>query len=332
MKQLQGAMEAITSPKLSAEINFGSKDFSMTAWVRTVPQFLEGYILRKRPSPGSTLSCVGWHLHRILGPGLHYGAHDFDPRVGPFTNTDQDQYEVKLDKAEPFEPEQFALLTMIVSVGKVTFFRNVDELGNSSLPRGGMTDCFNGGEGTLIGDPGLELGVVRYYPFALTKVKIEELFKQGGMLNDISTGTQPEFTDSSQIGTLGRSLGESINQVDLKVRGRTADSQINVILQASSLNPTPATVRSPRGPLGDIPAAITTTNDAGNRPFYQLLIGPYLLDDTSTDTTPNPDRYISNAPSFSGTGATFTYWYRPNCPSGAYCGSYVLLKKNTDRK
>jgi hypothetical protein len=68
-------MEVFTAPKLAAEINFGTKVFSMTAWVRTVPQFLEGYILRKRPTAGSSLSCVGWHLHALTGPGLHYGAH-----------------------------------------------------------------------------------------------------------------------------------------------------------------------------------------------------------------------------------------------------------------
>jgi hypothetical protein len=100
------------------------------------------------------------------------------------------------------------------------------------------------------------------------------------------------------------------------------DTQVNVILQAGRLNPPAATARSPRGPLGDIAAATTTTNDVGNRPFYQLLTGPYLLDSTNGDPdASNPDRYISNVPSFSGTGATFTYWYRPNCGEGNYCGS-----------
>jgi hypothetical protein len=158
--------------------------------------------------------------------------------------------QVPLAKPVPWEAEKFMLLTMVVSEDRVEFYRNVDYLGNSSLPRIGLTDCFNGGEGTLIGDPGLELGVVRYYPFSLTLNKIEEvslsknlssgniihrtyttrdslkgftvwqLFKQGGMLNDISTGTEPQFADTSQIGTLGRSLGESITKVDLKVQNR----------------------------------------------------------------------------------------------------------------
>ena len=175
MIQLWGDMESFTGPKLSAEINFGAKEFSLTAWVRTVPQFLDGYILRKRPSPGSSLSCVGWYLHRNNGAALHYGAHDFDPRLSPFETAAQDQYEARMATAIPFEPDTYVLLTIVVSQTTVQYFKNTEFLGSSSLPRPDLTDCFNGGEGTLIGDPGLELGVVRYYPFSLTTLQIEEV-------------------------------------------------------------------------------------------------------------------------------------------------------------
>jgi len=174
--QLWGDKEFFTGPKLSAEINFGTKEFSLTAWVRTVPQFLDGYILRKRPSPGSSLSCVGWHLHRNFGPALHYGAHDFDPRLSPFeTATQQQQYEARMAAASLFEPDTYVLLTMVVYNTTVHFFKNTELLGSSPLPRPDLTDCFNGGEGTLIGDSGLELGAVRYYPFSLTTLQIEEV-------------------------------------------------------------------------------------------------------------------------------------------------------------
>ena len=175
MLQLWGDMQFFTEPKLSGEINFGTKTFSMTAWVRTVPQFLDGYILRKRPSTGSSQSCVGWYLHSDFGPALHYGAHDFDPRSSPFEITTQEQYEVKPPTAQPLEPGIYALLTLVVTPTTVEFFRNTDPLGSAPLPRPSLTDCFNGGEGTLIGDPGLELGVVRYYPFSLTSLQIEEV-------------------------------------------------------------------------------------------------------------------------------------------------------------
>jgi len=87
-------MEVFTRAKLGAEINFGTEAFSMTAWVKTVPQFLQGYvrkylhtfwflpavtgqtarswlygtylhsvqIIRKRPVSGSALSCkIRWN-------------------------------------------------------------------------------------------------------------------------------------------------------------------------------------------------------------------------------------------------------------------------------
>jgi hypothetical protein len=174
MLQLWGDMEFFTEPKISGEISFGTANFSMTAWVRTVPQFLDGYILRKRPSPGSSQSCVGWYLHRNFGLALHYGAHDFDPLSSPFETKTQVQFEAK-PEAQPFEPDIYALLTMVVTSTTVQFFKNTKSIGSAPLPRPSLTDCFNGGEGTLIGDPGLELGVVRYYPFSLTSLQIEEV-------------------------------------------------------------------------------------------------------------------------------------------------------------
>lgn len=68
----------------------------------TVCETPDRYILRKRPEPGSKLSCIGWHLHQAKGPALHYGAHDFDPRVGPYTDTSELQYESRLAKEKPF--------------------------------------------------------------------------------------------------------------------------------------------------------------------------------------------------------------------------------------
>ena len=42
--QLQGAIEIFTEPKLRGEIMLGAKEFSFTAWVRSVPQFLQGLV------------------------------------------------------------------------------------------------------------------------------------------------------------------------------------------------------------------------------------------------------------------------------------------------
>ena len=94
---------------------------------------------------------------------MHYGAHDFDPRISPFEEaTGVEQHEANLGKVVPFQSDTFALLTIVVTQKDVTFYRNIENLGNSTLPRPSLTDCFNGGEGMLVGDAGLELGVCQY--------------------------------------------------------------------------------------------------------------------------------------------------------------------------
>ena len=330
--QLQGSMETFTRPKLGKQINFGTESFTMTAWVRTVPQFLEGYILRKRPEPGSTLSCVGWNLHATKGPALHYGAHDFDPREGPWTSSSSSQYECRLKDDKPFEPGSFTMLTLVVYQTHAVFFKNIEMTGNATLPRASVTDCFNGGEGTLVGDPGLELGVVRYWPYALSITNIEEIFRQGGTLSDLSTGSEPEYGEDSEIGVIGRALGEGVTKVDIAVGGREEKTQINVILQSGKDNPPPPTVRSPAAPFGQIAANPTPIND-GTHTYTSLFLGPGLL--TSSAGRPVTDhRTITGAPGFSGTGATFTYWARFNNKWSGHgsIGMYILQKHTTGRE
>jgi hypothetical protein len=41
----------------------------------------------------------------------------------------------------------------------VTFYRNMERLGSAAMPRR-LTDCFNGLEGIVLGDAGLQLGQV----------------------------------------------------------------------------------------------------------------------------------------------------------------------------
>jgi hypothetical protein len=120
-----------------------------------------------------------------------------------------------------------------------------------------------------------------------------------------TAGTEPEYADSSEIGAMGRMIGESISKVDLRVQQRKENTEVNVILQAGKMNPAPATVRSPVGPLGNIEAELTSRTDTGNRMYYRLVEGPSFLGETT-----NNHRSITNFPSFFNTGATFTYWYR----------------------
>ncbi len=52
------------------------------------------------------------------------------------------------------------MVTERVQGGNVTFYRDLELLGELAMPRQ-LTDCNNGLEGILLGDPGLILGQVR---------------------------------------------------------------------------------------------------------------------------------------------------------------------------
>ena len=44
------------------DLNIQAPTISFTSWIRTTPQFVSGYLIRKRPSQTSDLSCWGWFL------------------------------------------------------------------------------------------------------------------------------------------------------------------------------------------------------------------------------------------------------------------------------
>jgi hypothetical protein len=115
---------------------------------------------------------------------------------------------------------------------------------------------------------------------------------------------------------MGRTMGESISKVDLHVRENKENTEVNVILQSGKLNPSPAAVRSPVGPLGNIAAETTVRTDTGNRQYYRLVEGPYFLSKTTSN-----HRSITSFPSFANTGATFTYWYRHTECAVEDCGT-----------
>ena len=162
--------------------------FSFTAWIRLTPDFSSGYIFRKRivsAGPGSGLSCWGWYIRLDGGPEFHYGAHDFFPVSSNSTGSDL-QEQVGLGMRAKIPANTDMLLTMIVTGSRVVFYHDLNLLGVSPLPRT-FTDCANNTEGILIGDAGLELGQVRFYPKELGFLQIQEIFEGGATLADIST-------------------------------------------------------------------------------------------------------------------------------------------------
>lgn len=70
------------------------------------------------------------------------------------------QISVGLSTPGSLAADQFHMLTMVVDQSKVHFYRNTDYLGAVDLPRP-VTDCFNDGEGLLVGESGMDLSLVR---------------------------------------------------------------------------------------------------------------------------------------------------------------------------
>ena len=146
--QLLGPLQTFSVPKhLSVDITIQAQSLSFTAWVRTSPLFVKGYIVRKRLLPagyGSEFSCWGWYLDRRKGAQFHYGVHDIFP-IEPSDGKLQ-QVEAKLESPPEFRPGQFTLITAIVTQTNVTFWSNLEELGSVRINRP-LTDCFNDADG-----------------------------------------------------------------------------------------------------------------------------------------------------------------------------------------
>lgn len=175
-KQLVTHAEKFSSPKVlgGLQLSVQIPEFSFTAWVSTEPQFVSAYILKKRimpAGPGSELACWGWFLSANDGPQLHYGAHDFYDRTDSLMKR---QEVVGLGSSVPFQSEHFALMTVVVAGEDDSFYKNLELQGSAKMPRP-VTDCFNNLEGVLVGDTGMTIAQLRFYPQAMTLSSIEEV-------------------------------------------------------------------------------------------------------------------------------------------------------------
>jgi len=68
--QLVGALKSFSNPEILSglELSIMNPEFSFTCWIKTTPQFVSGYLVRKRPAASgaaSHLSCWSWFLGRI---------------------------------------------------------------------------------------------------------------------------------------------------------------------------------------------------------------------------------------------------------------------------
>ena len=85
-----------------------------------------------------------------------------------------------------FPSGKITLLTVVINNSHARFYHNIDTLETVSMPRP-MTDCFNNQEGIFVGDTGMELGQLRFYPRALSTANVKEIFQYGSTLEDLAT-------------------------------------------------------------------------------------------------------------------------------------------------
>jgi hypothetical protein len=77
--QLIGELKSFDGPEVQGgfDLSIQSPSFSFSVWLRLSPQFVRGYIIRKKPMATSELVCWAWYVDATYGPQIHLGAHDF---------------------------------------------------------------------------------------------------------------------------------------------------------------------------------------------------------------------------------------------------------------
>jgi len=318
-------------PMPGPEMSLKSAHFSFVAWVKTSQEFSQGYIFRKRPiSRDEELTCWGWYLHAIDGPSFIYAGHDHFPT----STTSSKQISLGLKGENPVKPDEFSMLSIVVSPTEVRFFQNDRLSGTITLPRP-VTDCFNNGQGLWLGDSGLELGLVRYFPIELSASLIEELMVSGDLLSDIATGSKPRVQVDNEIQSVGRSISEQVNVVSRGVEARHQEETLTGVLKEVAEHETrqflnPPFPKYPNAKVGDqkYGGEMKDIDDEElDRPYYLLFRGPEILSTTSDEDARNMTQW----PRFFGTGATFTFWYRHvDCPV-ASCGVFLFTAEDPIR-
>jgi hypothetical protein len=317
--QLIGNLEKFTKPRVLSgfDLSVRAPTVAFTAWVKTTPQFQSGYLIRKRPSsfgPASSLSCWAWFLDAHEGPKFVLGAHDFSPRNAAHLKgkSRQDTVSIKsTTNSRELVPGVYFLLTVVVNSTHAVFYQNVDLLGASRMPRP-LTDCLNP-EGILVGDADTELGQLRFYPRPLSLANVQEIYKYGSTLADISTGATAFEVGAMGLPAVQKSLEGSVSQVHSAVEHRQNDIDIGQISALGDLEPAVkddapdydgagAHYLEKAGDLVNL-ALINynkTKVTTDNRTYHKIFSGPNRVGSIA----------FYNIPETPGGGVTMSFWYK----------------------
>ena len=188
------------------------------------------------------------------------------------------------------------------------------------LPRV-ITDCYSS-EGLWVGDAGLYIGKLNFYPTQLTPQQIREIHQGGSTLADMASGSDP--ADAEITPTLySKHVFDATDypkQFQLNAAGAAHDAREQLYLAA----------RSPPAPHGDIRVDPTLHQDSSTGPYYTILVqGPVRLTKPDLDAGEEP-RMLVDMPTFLNSGMTITMWYRHvDCSEDDSCGLFFLWAQGT---
>jgi hypothetical protein len=278
-------------------------------------------------------ACLHTYTKHTRGPSWNYGGHDYY-----LTNSGTYNGEEKVSMSNNTEivPNTPALMTIVVTQTSVTFYRNLDVLGVVNISRP-VTDCFNSLEGIFIGDTGLKIGQLRFFPKALSITSIEEIYLQGSTLDDVSTGSMAAQLQESETQKMAREVQSTVSAIDRTVKDQQPQQEFNQVLTSieSVKQNLAKRTQSPEMPLGRINMSTTLVTDpVSKRQYTQLLNGPWLLNSrklTSSDRANGAsfdgERYWheNDFPKSAGTGINYAYWFRNGpVPEGQTQGTFHI--------
>eukprot|EP00961_Rhodomonas_salina_P215418 2909516-Rhodomonas_salina.1 len=222
-QKILGPLQVLTEPLilevdgLNAKVS--SAAFTFTVWV-DIGSSDGGYVVRKpMASTGldAALSC--WGLYVGETTRFDFGAHDYG-------GADRGQESVLSSAATLRE---LHMQTVVVNQTHIMFYVNAELNSAASLSRP-VTDCAM--ESLEVGDVGMSIGEVVFYPTALSRAKIEEIYIGGMTLEGIATGRSLFFPQASSFDTLRSYNKLRFNEMGDKMATVAEKQEIAKVLQA----------------------------------------------------------------------------------------------------
>jgi len=127
---------------------------------------------------------------------------------------------------------------------------------------------------------------VRFYPLALNRALIEEIAGNGGLLEDLTQGSEPVAAEVSDEAPPDEA---QVAEEDEKRR------LANILTALDSIAPA-TTAHAPAAPMGVTPVGGASQLDSTTgRSYYNLTLGPVRLTSTAGEAEAT-QRYLTNLP------------------------------------